>query len=253
MEKSAGIVIIGDEILSGKFPEENARFLIGEFAQLGVTVKRIAIIPDDIDDIAATVHAFAQRFDIVVTSGGVGPTHDDLTMAGIAKAFGQRVVIHPRLAEILRAHWGDAMAPANIRLAEVPEGAQLAYGTAKNWPTVHVDNVYILPGVPQHFRNKFNAIKELFRSAPTLCVRVYLNREEGALAPHLTRVSAEFPEVKVGSYPRVAETEFKVIVTLESKDRDVLTRAFSALEAAVGAWLVRVDRPWSADDQAGPS
>lgn len=245
MEKSAGIVIIGDEILSGKFPEENARFLIEQFAELGVTVERVAIIPDEIEDIAVTVRAFAERFDIVVTSGGVGPTHDDLTMAGIARAFGQKVIIHPRLEEVLRRHWGENMPAANIRLAEVPEGAQLAYGTARNWPTVHVDNVYILPGVPAHFRNKFNAIKELFRSAPTLCVRVYLDSEEGALAPHLSRVSEEYPEVKVGSYPRIEETEFKVIVTMESKHRDVLARASAALEAAVSEWLVRIERPWS--------
>lgn len=241
-EKTAGIVIIGDEILSGKFLEENARFLLAEFAHLGVTVKRVAIIPDDIEDIAATVRRFADAFDIVVTSGGVGPTHDDMTMKGIARAFDTDVMIHPTLEAVLREHWGADMPEANVRLAEVPVGAQLAYGSARNWPTVQMDNVYILPGVPSHFRNKFDAIKERFRCAPTCVERVFIDRDEGALAPHLSATGDAFPDVKIGSYPRVEETAFKVIVTLESKDRARLKRARAHLTAAIEPWIVRIER-----------
>ncbi len=243
MDKTAGIVIIGDEILSGKFPEENARFLLTEFASLGVSVKRVAFIPDDIDDIAATVRQFSDRFDIVVTSGGVGPTHDDVTMRGIARAFSMDVIVHPQLEAILRNHWGPDMPAANIRLAEVPAGAQLTYGSARSWPTAHVDNVYILPGVPTHFRSKFNAIKESFRGTPTLLVRVFIDRDEGVLAPHLSATGDEFPQVKIGSYPRVEETEFKVMVTLECKHPEPLTQACAHLEAAIESWIVRIERP----------
>src|SRR5687768_9828790 len=124
---TAGIVIIGDEILTGKFAEENAAFLIGELRALGVELRRITVIPDELDDIAATVFDFASRFDHVFTSGGVGPTHDDVTMAGIAKGFGTQVVRQPELESRVRAYWGEKLAEPNLRLAHVPEGADLVY------------------------------------------------------------------------------------------------------------------------------
>src|SRR6476660_8838885 len=111
---SAGIVVIGDEILSGKFVEENAAFLIGELRALGVDLRRITIIPDDLDDIAATVAEAAGRFDYVFTSGGVGPTHDDVTMAAIARAFRTTVTRHPELEAKVRGYWKDKLADANL-------------------------------------------------------------------------------------------------------------------------------------------
>ena len=166
MEKTAGIVIIGDEILSGKFADENASYLIGTLADLGVSLRRIAMIPDDLDDIAQTVHSFSETFDFVVTSGGVGPTHDDVTMAGIARGFGTKAIIHPTLEAILRDYWGPDMPEANIRLAEVPDGAVLVTGDDGRWPVVSYRNVYILPGVPKLFRKKFESIKERFPLRP---------------------------------------------------------------------------------------
>jgi FAD synthetase len=243
MGKTAGIVIIGDEILSGKFVEENARFLIGALAELGVTLGRVAIIPDDLDDIADTVQAFSRRFDVVITSGGVGPTHDDVTMAGIARGFGARVVTHPRLMDMLRDHWGDAMPPANVRLAEIPEGAELIYGPHSPWPVVCYGNVYILPGVPRLFRKKFLDIQERFRCPPTLVARIFVNADEGELAPFLETTLARFAGIKVGSYPRFDEVGFRVILTLETKDADLLARASEHLEQAIEQWVVRVERP----------
>src|SRR3954451_23254157 len=108
---TAGIVIIGDEILTGKFADENAVFLIGELRALGVELRRITVIPDVLDDIAATVTELAARFDHVFTSGGVGPTHDDVTMAGIAQGFATRVVREPTLEQRVRAYWGERLAP----------------------------------------------------------------------------------------------------------------------------------------------
>jgi len=248
METRAAIVVIGDEILSGKFADENAAFLIRELVDLGVSLRRIAVIPDDLDEIAETVRTFSERYDFVITSGGVGPTHDDITMAGIARGFGTQVVIHPELEAILRAHWGDSMPAANIRLAEVPDGADLVYGTDgqgtdSRWPAVCFRNVYILPGVPQLFRKKFRAIAERFRSTPTLIRRIYSRVEEGELAPHLDRTVSEFPGVKIGSYPRWGERDYQVIITLESKDADGLTRAVVSLSQSIREWIVELPEP----------
>ena len=110
----AGIVIIGNEILSGKFADENASFLIGELRRLGVELGRIAVIPDVEGDIAETVPRYAARFDVVFTSGGVGPTHDDVTIAGVARGFGAQVVRHPVLADLLAAYYGDRLTESHM-------------------------------------------------------------------------------------------------------------------------------------------
>src|SRR3954447_8276750 len=114
---TAGIILIGDEILSGKVRDENAHYLIGELRTLGVDLRKITIIPDVLDEIAATVADFAGRFDHVFTSGGVGPTHDDLTMEGVARAFGGKVIRHPELEALLRGYYGDRLQERNLRMA----------------------------------------------------------------------------------------------------------------------------------------
>src|SRR5690349_9962137 len=130
---TAGIVVIGDEILTGKFTEENAAFLIGELRALGVELRRITVIPDELADIAATVREQAARWDHVFTSGGVGPTHDDVTMAAIAHGFGVTVTRHPELEAKVRGYWGAQLADANLRLADIPTGSELVYGKDGVW------------------------------------------------------------------------------------------------------------------------
>lgn len=240
---TAGIVIIGDEILSGKFVEENAAFLIGELRALGVDLRRITVIPDDLEDIATTVAASSDRFDYVFTSGGVGPTHDDITMAAIAHAFGTTVVRHPDLELRVRAYWKDKLAEANLRLAEVPAGAELVYGKDQVWPVVCYRNVYIMPGVPALFRRKFIDIRDRFRAVPVTAARVYVDLDEGELAPHLDVVVRDFPAVRVGSYPRFSEKDFRVLVTLEGPDAAAVTGAFERLSSALGPRVVRREEP----------
>ena len=240
---TAGIVIIGDEILTGKFADENAAFLIGELRALGVDLRRIVVIPDVIDDIAATVPELAARFDLVFTSGGVGPTHDDVTMAGISKGFGTRVVREPVLEERVRAYWGARLAEPNLRLADVPEGAELVYGRDTVWPVVAYRNVYILPGVPALFRRKFIDIRDRFRTVPMTVARVYIDADEGQIAAALDVVVAAFPAVRIGSYPRFTERDFKVLVTLEGAAADGVAAAYEDLGARLGAHVVRREAP----------
>jgi molybdenum cofactor synthesis domain-containing protein len=239
---TAGVVVIGDEILSGKFADENAAFLIGELRSLGVELRRVSVIPDDLDDIADTVPRFARRFTYVFTSGGVGPTHDDLTMEGIARGFGTHVVQAPELEAKVRAYWGEKLAPANLRLAQMPAGAELVYGDAI-WPVVAYQNVYILPGVPALFRRKFLEIRERFRATPVAVARVYAGADEGELAPHLDAVVAAHPAVKIGSYPRFEEKDFRVLLTLEGADPLAVIAAVEELTGRLGPLVVRTELP----------
>jgi molybdenum cofactor synthesis domain-containing protein len=239
---TAGIVIIGDEILTGKFADENGAFLIGELRALGVDLKRIVMIPDELDDIAATVVEMAARVTYVFTSGGVGPTHDDLTMAGIARGFGTTIVRQPELEAKVRAYWKDKLAEPNLRLADVPAGSELVYGRDDVWPVVAYRNVYILPGVPTLFRRKFVDIRDRFRSEPMTVARAYVGADEGDIAADLNAVVAAFPAVKIGSYPRFSEKDFRVLVTFEGRVAGDVAGALAMLAERLGSRLVRSEQ-----------
>ena len=236
---TAGIILIGDELLSGKVNDENARYLIEELRALGVQLKRVTVIPDHLDEIAATVREFAGRFDHVFTSGGVGPTHDDLTMDGVARAFGQKVVRHPLLEQALRDYWGTRLEERNLRMADIPDGAHFVGGDHPSWPVIAVANVYILPGIPEIFRRKFASIRERFRGEPFHLRCVFTSQEEGSIAGHLDAIVASFPAVQVGSYPKLDPSEYRVKVTLESKDARAVEDATRSLLELLGASVVR--------------
>ena len=241
MPKTAGIILIGNEILSGKIEDANATYLCRELRGLGVDVQRIIVIPDDVPTIAREVALFSGQFDVVFTSGGVGPTHDDVTMEGVARAMNVSVVRHPTLVSLLRTYYGAAVDEANLRMAEVPEGAELVSAESVRFPTVLARNVYILPGVPEIFRRKFAAIRERFRDVPIHLKNVFVRIGEGTLAGHLNGLLGEFPDLMLGSYPEFDNPEYRVKVTLESRDEAYLTRAMTAfLERLPADAVVRV-------------
>jgi Predicted nucleotide-utilizing enzyme related to molybdopterin-biosynthesis enzyme MoeA len=243
MAKTAGIVLIGNEILSGKITDANASYLCKELRALGVEVRKISVIPDEVELIAAEVREFSRSHDVVFTSGGVGPTHDDVTMEGVARAIGTRVIRHPQLVRLLEGYYKGQLNDARLRLAEVPEGAELVSDGALIFPAVSVRNIYILPGVPEIFRQKFDMLRERFRESPFHLTSVFVSIGEGVLADHLNALVARHPELMLGSYPEFSNPEYKVKVTLESKDRGLMERAVEELLAALppGA-LVRVQR-----------
>jgi molybdenum cofactor synthesis domain-containing protein len=205
-------------VLSGKTQDTNSYFLCQELRGLGVNVCRISVIPDDIELIGAEVASFARQFDFVFTTGGVGPTHDDVTITGIAHGFGVKVVRHPELERRLRARHGDNLNEARLRMAEVPAGAELLAGGSIYAPIVKLRNVYIFPGIPKVMRDNFFAIKESFREAPFFLKLVYVKEGEGLIAALLNDLLKQFPELLLGSYPVLDNPEYKVKVTLESKD-----------------------------------
>lgn len=228
MSRTAGIIIVGDEILSGKVHDSNSHFLAQELRSLGVDVRRISVVPDELDVVAREVSEFSEAFDYVFTSGGVGPTHDDVTIAAIARAFGLRTEPSPYLLDYLEKRCGGRLTEAAKKMAELPVGAELI-DISGPFPPVVVRNVYILPGVPELLRKKFDQFKERFRAEPYHLRKIYINEEECFVAHHLEAVLSEFPEVTIGSYPRMTEEKFKVVVTLESRNAAVLEQAFDKL------------------------
>ena len=229
MPKTAGIILVGNEILSGKIQDANAAYLCRELRGLGVEVRRISVIPDEVDLIAAEVARFSADYDVVFTSGGVGPTHDDVTIEGVARAAGVPVVRHPALAALLEGYYKSALNEAHLKMAEVPDGAELLVDESVRFPTILMRNVYVLPGVPEIFRRKFDALRERFRDQPIFLKNVFVSIGEGSLADHLNALVREYPELLCGSYPEFSNPEYKVKVTLESRDRAFLDRALAEL------------------------
>ena len=241
MPKTAGIILVGNEILSGKIVDANASYLCHELRGLGVEVRRISVIPDEVDLIAAEVARFGLDYDVVFTSGGVGPTHDDVTIEGVARAAGVPVIRHPALVALLEGYYKGALNENHLKMAEVPDGAELLVDETVRFPTILMGNVYVLPGVPEIFRRKFDAIRERFRDAPIHLRNVYVSIGEGTLADHLNSLLVEFPELLLGSYPEFSNPEYKVKVTLESRDHGFLERALAGfLERLPADSIVRV-------------
>lgn len=228
MPRTAAVIIIGNEILSGKVKDENSHFFAVELRQLGVKLALIIVIPDDVDEISSTVAECARKYDYVFTSGGIGPTHDDVTMRGIAGAFGRKLVLNDRLKELIVKRCG---VPSDIvmRMAEMPEGSELIELNGINFPPVRVENVYIFPGIPEFLRKKFAALRERFRDKPYYTNRIFINGEECLIADSLDSIATKFPEVEIGSYPKIGEKDYKVLVTLESREEESLKQAVEEL------------------------
>jgi molybdenum cofactor synthesis domain-containing protein len=235
VDRTAGIIIIGNEILSGKVTDTNSPYLTRELRKLGVTVRRILTIPDELDEIARAVAEFRTAYDVVFTSGGVGPTHDDVTIEGVARGLNRKVIRHPQIESRLRSFFKDKINEARLKMAEVPEGTELIVDARLGFPTVKCENFYILPGIPEILEQKFDAIRERFTAAPYFLRVVYTREGEGAIAEHLNDTVAKFPELLLGSYPRWGDPEYSVKLTLESKDKEYTERALAHLLALLPA------------------
>jgi molybdenum cofactor synthesis domain-containing protein len=240
---TAAAIIIGDEILSGKVRDANTVPLIDLFTEIGVDLQRISYIGDAEEDIISEVRACAERYDAVITSGGVGPTHDDRTVAAISKAFGVEVERHPDLVEMIKMWWGDRFTEAALRMADIPAGSRLIHSSDGLIPMVAFRNVYIFPGIPRLFAAKIPALRGELTGRPKHLANLYLNSDESSIADRLTAVDGSCPEVKIGSYPRSEGEDHRVWITFEAADPAAVNAALDQLlEVLDQAEVVRIER-----------
>ena len=231
LARTAGVVLIGNELLSGKVHESNLVELARTLRALGVALRRVVMISDDIEEIAREVRALASAFDVVFTSGGVGPTHDDVTIEGVARAFGVPARMDDSIVAMLKNAYGDRCTEGHLRMALVPDGAVLAITPEVQWPTPVMKNVWILPGVPEIFRMKLAVVRDCVRGPePFVSRAVYTKLDEAELKPLLDRVVAEHSGVEVGSYPKWFDESYKTKVTFDGRDPE-------AVESSVRAFL----------------
>ncbi len=237
---SAAILVIGDEILSGKVEEANVATLARALRPLGVLLRRVVVVMDDIDTIVREVRELSKAHDWLFTSGGVGPTHDDVTVEAVAKAFDVRVVSSPEMEAMLRAHYKERCTPGHLRMALVPEGAALEVTAEVTWPTIRLDNTWLLPGIPEVFRMKLPVVvahleRSQRRSGAFVTHAAYVKMDEGELKPLLDRVVASFSDVAVGSYPKWLDPSYKTKLTFDGRDEARVLAARDAFVASLPA------------------
>jgi len=240
---SAAAIIIGDEILSGKVRDVNAPLVIDLLREQGVCLHRLVVIGDDPDVIAEEVKLCSERFDVVITSGGLGPTHDDRTIEGVARAFSVPVVRSPDVEEMIRTFWADRLTDAALQMAEMPAGSRLLYGSDGLLPLVAFRNVFLLPGIPRLFSAKLPSLRSELEGQRMKVAHLFLSSDESSVAGLLARVDREFAAVKIGSSPRLGEEDHRLWVTVESLGpADVESALERLLELLPGDEVVRVER-----------
>jgi molybdenum cofactor synthesis domain-containing protein len=235
MGRTAATLVIGNEILSGKVQDANTATLARELRALGVELRRVVVVPDEVALIAAELNALRLTHDLVFTSGGVGPTHDDVTVEAAARALGRRVVRSPEVEAHLRGYYGERCTEGHLRMADVVEGTELYPGEDPRWPTMVLGNVFILPGVPEVFRFKLEGLRPRLRGddAPFVLRSVYTALDEGSIKASIDAVVARFPDVSVGSYPRWRDADHAVRVTFDGRDAARVAEAAEAFRASL--------------------
>jgi molybdenum cofactor synthesis domain-containing protein len=239
---TAAILVVGNEVLSGKVEEENARYLIRELRELGVQLTRVVFVRDELEVIARDVRELSAGADHVFTSGGIGSTHDDVTLDAVARGFGVPMVEDPWLRAQLERHVDGPIDAAVRRMALVPEGTELLGLGDLRFPVVKVRNVFVLPGVPRFLRSRFEYLRPRLRTRPFVLRQVYLGVEEERIAARLADLDAAWPDVELGSYPRFDAADHRVKITVEGRDAARVDAALEALLARLEpGWVVRVE------------
>ena len=229
---TAAALVIGNELLSGKVAEANVHVLARLLRSLGVELRRVVMILDDVDEIAREVKALSSTHDWLFTSGGVGPTHDDVTVIGVAQAFGVPALEDPVLAKMLRDHYKERCTEGHLRMALVPQGATLESHEEIRWPTIRYQNVWLMPGVPEIFEMKLPVIRGRIGVAAGFVSRaVYTKMDEGDLKPLLDAIVARFPDVGVGSYPKWQDPTYRTKLTFDGRDEARVDEARDAFVA----------------------
>ncbi len=231
------VLIIGNEILSGRTADENLAFLARGLNEVGIRLREARVIPDLAEVIIDTVDEVRRRFDYVFTTGGIGPTHDDITAQCIADAFGVPLVLHPDAKRLLETHYlPGQLNAARLRMAMVPQGAALLPNPISRAPGFQIGNVYVLPGVPNIMRGIFEQLKYRLAGGDKVLSRsVSCALGEGTLAADLAALQERWPDIEIGSYPYFRRGDFGVTLVLRGTDRERLAAATEAVTALIRA------------------
>lgn len=233
--RSLSLLIIGDEVLAGEVRDDNARWFLERMAEAGVHVAQVSFVRDEAEVIEAEIERLRATAEGLVISGGIGPTHDDLTRQAIAAALGRPLACHAPAVERIRSYYGDKTKEAELAMAEFPAGAVLLDGLRTDTFGIEVENVFALPGVPALFRDLVEGLLGRLEGRVPARAEVLTARREGEVAPLLAEVQADAPEVAIGSYPVLQDGRWHVRIVVRGEDAArvgaVAERLTSALRA----------------------
>ena len=232
---TAAMLVIGDEILSGRTRDANMHYLAGQLTERGIDLKEVRVVSDDRDAIIAAVQALSAGYAHVFTSGGIGPTHDDITADCIAVAFDARIDVRADARALLQAHYdrsGQELNEARLRMARIPDGATLIDNPVSTAPGFSLGNVHVMAGVPSVFKAMVASIlPTLTGGAPLLSRTLRLFKGEGDLAGPLGEFAQDYPDLSVGSYPFQKDGIYGSNIVVRGSDAGALDLAMTALEA----------------------
>lgn len=240
---TCAVLIIGDEILSGRTQDTNLRDIARYLNVIGVDLAEARTVPDVMEEIVGALNALREKFDYVITTGGIGPTHDDITADAVAEAFGVELYEHPEIIAMMEARFGDQLNAARRRMARVPVGGDLVKNPVQGPPGFTIGNVFTLAGVPQIMRGMLEDVGPRMRGGrPTVSRTVRVEGSgEGAIAAPLEAVAKAHPDMSMGSYPFFTPDGYGSNLVVRSRDPDALAGAVAALIAALAeAGIVNV-------------
>lgn len=219
---TAAMLVIGDEILSGRTRDSNMHHLANALTAHGIDLCEVRVVSDKPDAIQSAVRALSEAFDHVFTSGGIGPTHDDITAENVAKAFGVPIGVRDDARAVLQAHYdrqGIEMNEARLRMARIPDGARLIDNPVSAAPGFVLENVHVMAGVPKIFEVMVaSVLPELAGGAPVQSRNMTVARGEGDIAAPLSELVEQFPDLSVGSYPAMRDGKFEVNIVVRGQD-----------------------------------
>ena len=237
---TAAVLVIGDEILSGRTKDKNIGYIADHLTAIGIQLKEVRVVPDDEAEIVDAVNALRARFTYVFTTGGIGPTHDDITADCIAKAFGVKIDVDPRAVAIMKPAYekrGLEMTPSRLRMARLPEGSELVQNSISTAPGFKIGNVIVMAGIPNIMQVMLDAVTpQLKTGRKMLSETLELLRPEGEIAEMFGSHQKEFPDVSMGSYPFVRDTKvFGTHLVLRSTSPERLADAMAGLRGKLAA------------------
>lgn len=227
-------VIIGNEVLTAKVNDLNGPLLMRRLREQGISLNRVVVVPDEVDAIVEAVTLARRSARWVFTSGGVGPTHDDVTVRAVAMALGRSVVKMPEMEVLVRAHYGEKVTPEAMRLAEAPAGSVLWFQNGLRYPVLVCDEVFMLPGVPELFKLQLDVVLARLPAQRIATAVLYLSLIEAEIAAALDQVALAMPQVAIGSYPTFDKAaDYRVKVTVEHGEAMVVAEVVARLERAL--------------------
>lgn len=221
--KTAAMIVIGDEVLSGRTRDANMNTLAKIMNDHGIVLREARFIPDDEDIIVSTINEMRMGIDYVFTSGGIGPTHDDITASAVAKAFNVDISIRDDAREILENFYGDDLNPARLRMARIPAGAKLIDNPVSQAPGFQLDNVYVMAGIPMVFNAMLESVRAtLVGGAPLKSHSLRIALREGDITDPLATLASQYPNVQIGSYPFFKGSGNGVTLVARATNADIL-------------------------------